>query len=106
MQRQARKPVFEHRHFVIAGRQLGWMPRISGRGERVVFRRWQEGTILPVRRVYDPFLQEGMAAKMGIRRGGLASGAGRRGDFRRRSSIDPKPAPVRLDVFGPVHHVQ
>ena len=97
MQRQARKPVFEHRHLVIAGRQLGRMPRIGSRGERIVFRGRQKGSILPVRCVYDPFLQEGMAAKMGIHRGGLGSKAGRRGDVRGQSSIDPKPAPVRLE---------
>ena len=78
-QAEAGKAVVEHRHVVLAARQLGGVFRIAGGGERIVFRRRQEGAIQAVGGVDDPLAAQRMPAhfRAGVHR--LVAGTGHLG---------------------------
>ena len=104
---EAGKAVFEYRHLIIAGGQFGRVCRIGGRRQRVAVGRRQEGPVLAVRGIDDPFLQNGVAAKMSIDCHGFVGRARYRSDRDRScAAIEPQPSPVALDVFGAMHHLE
>ena len=59
-----------------------------------------------MRGIDDPFLQNGVAANMGIDCHGLVGRARYRSDRDRSCApIKPQPPSVALDVFGAMHHL-
>jgi hypothetical protein len=106
MERQTGKAVLEHRNVVIAGRLFSRMAGVAGRGERIILRRREERSVLPLGGINDPLLQEPMTAEMSIDQRGFRIRAGHRFDVRRVPSVNPKTAAVRLHVFGAMKHAQ
>jgi hypothetical protein len=58
-----------------------------------------------VRGIDNPLVAKWIATEMGLDGDGFGGRAWRRFDPRWRATVEPEPAAIRLDVFGPMHHV-